>query len=99
MQLEVNTTGRLPGARPCPGSGRRPKQDARPPCSFGLCPKLRRQRLPGFSEGCQNKTLNLPVFFGRCSEKNDRPARPGGRVPQESRVGAHPALSVVLRLR
>jgi hypothetical protein len=36
------------------------------------------------------------MFFGRCSEKDARPARPVGRLPQQSRVGAHPALSVVL---
>jgi hypothetical protein len=30
MTPKENTTAQIPGARPCPGSGRRPKQDARP---------------------------------------------------------------------
>jgi hypothetical protein len=59
-----NTTGRLPGVRPCSGSGRRSEQNARPARFFGRCSK---------QDACPTR------FIGRCPKQDARPARFFGR--------------------
>jgi len=62
----TDRAGRLPGARPCPGSGRRPKQDARPTRFLGRCPK-QDARVTLFFGRCPKRDARPTLFLGRCS--------------------------------
>jgi hypothetical protein len=65
--FNINATGRLPGAWPCPGSGQRPKLDACPTRLFGRCPK---------------QDARPTRFLGWFPRQDARPARVFGRVPK-----------------
>jgi hypothetical protein len=68
----TDRAGRLPGARPCPGSVRRQRQDVRLP-GFSGGAQNKTPALPGFSGGAQNKTLGLPYFSGAAQNKTPGP--------------------------
>jgi len=82
----TDRAGRLPGARPCPGSGRCPKQDARPSGFLGRCPKqdARPTRLLG---RCPKQALPTQ-FLGRCPKQDARPTRFLGRCSKIRLSGA-----------